>query len=103
LLEASDAAADVGTLLARCSQTRALAAGRLVCWGPLASDTAASVAGQGAKGHASLADQRAWQKRQDGNPQTEHLRWGDTLHIDTKGRDGLSLCGAIEQAVRPVE
>ena len=103
LLEASDATADVGTLLARCSQTRALPAGSLVCSGPLASGAEAPIAGQGAKGHASLADKRALQMRQGGAPKTDHLRWGDTLDIDTKGRDGLSLCGAIEQAVRPVE
>jgi len=27
------------------------------------------------------------------------LQSGDTLRIDMKGRDGLSLCGAIEQTV----
>ena len=27
------------------------------------------------------------------------LQSGDTLRIDMKGRDGLSLCGAIEQSV----
>jgi fumarylacetoacetate (FAA) hydrolase len=103
LLDGSDVSADLGTLLACCSRTRALPAGSLVCSGPFATGAEAPVAAQGAKGHASLGDKRASPMRQVGTPQPDHLRWGDTLHIDMKGRDGMSLCGAIEQTVAPVD
>jgi fumarylacetoacetate (FAA) hydrolase len=111
LFDGSDTATDFGSLLAGCCQTRSLPAGSIVCSGPLlAGAQAGPVPSQGAhladnlgpKGHASLADKRAQDMRQGAIPTTGFLRWGDTLHIDMKGRDGLSLCGAIEQTVAPV-
>ena len=38
---------------------------------------------------------------QDGQPSTEFMKYGDTIRIEMKGRDGLSLFGAIEQEVVP--
>jgi fumarylacetoacetate (FAA) hydrolase len=29
------------------------------------------------------------------------MKYGDTIRIDMKGRDGISVCGAIEQEVVP--
>ena len=30
------------------------------------------------------------------------MKFGDTIRIDMKGRDGLSVCGAIEQEIVPL-
>jgi fumarylacetoacetate (FAA) hydrolase len=38
---------------------------------------------------------------QDGQPSTEYLKFGDTIRIEMKGRDGQTLFGAIEQEVVP--
>jgi fumarylacetoacetate (FAA) hydrolase len=39
----------------------------------------------------------------DGRPATEFMRWGDTVRIEAKGRDGRSVFGAIEQEVVATE
>jgi fumarylacetoacetate (FAA) hydrolase len=40
---------------------------------------------------------------QDGQPATEFMKYGDTIRIEMKGRDGLSVFGAIDQDVVPPE
>jgi fumarylacetoacetate (FAA) hydrolase len=51
------------------------------------------------KGYASIAEKRCLETLQDGQPATGYLQAGDTVRIEMKGRDGLSLCGAIDQTV----
>jgi fumarylacetoacetate (FAA) hydrolase len=36
---------------------------------------------------------------QDGQPATGFMKYGDTIRIEMKGRDGKSLFGAIEQEI----
>jgi len=36
---------------------------------------------------------------QDGAPRTEYMKFGDTVRIEMKGRDGRSVFGAIDQKV----
>ena len=55
------------------------------------------------KGYHCIADKRAIETLQDGQPSTDYLRFGDTLRIEMKGADGHSLCGAIDQAIAPAE
>ena len=93
-----------GQLIAHAAHTRALRAGTIV-----ASGTVRSPAVPGSKGHTDwpkgyhcIADKRAIETLQDGQPSTDFLRFGDTLRIEMKGADGQSLCGAIDQAIAPV-
>jgi len=46
-----------------------------------------------------LAEKRWIETLQGAKTLSPWLQSGDTLRIDMKGRDGLSLCGAIEQSV----
>jgi hypothetical protein len=34
---------------------------------------------------------------QDGQPSTEYMKFGDTIRIEMKGKDGQSVFGAIDQ------
>ena len=36
---------------------------------------------------------------EQGEPRTDYMKFGDTIRIEMKGRDGLSLFGAIDQRV----
>ena len=44
-------------------------------------------------------EKRAMETLQTGQAQTAYLRWGDTVRIDLKGRDGGSPLGVLEQRV----
>ncbi|MDY0107223.1 MAG: fumarylacetoacetate hydrolase family protein [Giesbergeria sp.] len=83
---------DFGQLIAQACQTRHLRAGSIVCSGPVGQKDAI-------KGYASIAERRCIETLHDGEPATDYLQAGDTVRIDMKGRDGISLCGAIDQTV----
>ena len=51
------------------------------------------------KGYSCIAEKRAIETIQDGKPSTEFMRFGDTIRIEMKGKDGQSVFGAIEQRV----
>jgi fumarylacetoacetate (FAA) hydrolase len=51
------------------------------------------------KGYSCIAEKRAIETIQDGKPSTEFMRFGDTIRIEVKGKDGQSLFGAIDQKV----
>ncbi len=81
-----------GQLISHLAKTRNVRAGCIVSSGPV------SPAGP-AKGWHNLAEKRASETLQDGAPKTGFLRFGDTLRIDLKGKDGLSVFGEIKQRV----
>jgi fumarylacetoacetate (FAA) hydrolase len=88
----ADMAFDFGQLIAHLAKTRRVRAGTVVGTGPVANlDTS--------KGACSLAARRAHEAQQDGQARTPYLVTGDTVRIEMKGRDGLSLFGRIEQRV----
>jgi fumarylacetoacetate (FAA) hydrolase len=51
------------------------------------------------KGYSCIAEKRPIETILDGAPKTEYMNFGDTIRIEAKGRDGLSVFGAIEQKV----
>ena len=89
-----------GQLLALLARTRALRAGTLLAAGPL-SQAGVEKKGQWSwpQGYTSIAEKRAMETVQDGQPQTDYLRVGDTLRMEMKNVAGHSLFGAIEQEV----
>ena len=101
-----DAGADMpfhfGRLLSTLAQSRPVRAGSIVGSGPVMNK---SVERKGRtewpNGYSSIAEKRAMETLQDGQPTTEFMRFGDTLRIEMKGRDGASFFGAIEQEVVP--
>ena len=88
-----------GQLIAHAARTRHLCAGSIVASGTVRS----KAANDSHIGYHCIADKRAHEAVQDGQPSSAYLRFGDTLRIDMKAPDGHSLCGAIDQAIAPME
>jgi len=82
-----------GELISALCQTRRLRAGAIVSSGEVRSrDTS--------RGCSSLASRRALEMQQGGLAKTPWLVHGDTVRIEAKGRDGLSVFGALEHDVQ---
>jgi fumarylacetoacetate (FAA) hydrolase len=81
-----------GELIAALAARRRLRAGAVVCMGEVRQN------GRSA-GQASVAARRALELAQDGQAKTPWLAAGDSVNVEMKGRDGLSVFGAITQSV----
>lgn len=90
-----------GELIAHAARTRRLRAGSIIGSGTV-SNPGVEKDGrrEWPKGYACIAEKRAMEAIQDGVPSTDYMRFGDTIRIEMKGRDGESVFGAIEQEVR---
>ncbi len=89
-----------GELIAHAARTRRLRAGSIIGSGTV-SNPGVEKDGrrEWPKGYACIAEKRAMEAIQDGAPSTDYMRFGDTIRIEMKGRDGESVFGAIEQKV----
>ncbi|MHB8951201.1 MAG: fumarylacetoacetate hydrolase family protein [Rhodoferax sp.] len=85
-----------GQLIAHLCQTRRLRAGAIIGAGAVSNLDASH-------GYSCIADKRARETLQDGTPLSEFMKFGDTIRIEMKGRDGQSVFGAIEQEIVPLE
>ena len=81
-----------GQLIAHLAKTRQVRAGSIVGSGTVSNLDASH-------GYSCIAEKRAIETIEHGAPKTEYMRFGDTIRIEMKGGDGLSLFGAIEQQV----
>jgi fumarylacetoacetate (FAA) hydrolase len=81
-----------GQLIAHVAKTRRLRAGSIVGSGTVSNK-------DWTHGYSCIAEKRAIETIEGGAPVTDFMKHGDTIRIDMLGRDGLSLCGAIEQRV----
>lgn len=81
-----------GQLLAHLARTRRVRAGSIVGGGTVSNADAG-------RGYACIAEKRALETLESGSARTEFMRFGDTVKIEVKGRDGQSVFGAIEQVV----
>ncbi len=81
-----------GQLIAHIAKTRNVRAGAIVGSGTVSNK-------DWAKGYSCIAEKRAIETIEHGAPQTEFMQYGDTIRIEMKGKDGMSLFGAIEQTV----
>jgi len=93
-----------GQLIAHLCKTRNVRAGSIVGSGTV-SNKSVQVKGkpQWPKGYSCIAEKRAIETIQDGQPSTEYMKYGDTIRIEMKGLNGESVFGAIEQEVVPQE
>ena len=85
-----------GQLIAHMCATRNVRAGSIVGSGTVSNK-------DWAHGYSCISEKRAQETIQDGKPQTEFMKFGDTIRIEMKGRDGQSLFGAIDQAIAPLK
>jgi fumarylacetoacetate (FAA) hydrolase len=89
-----------GQLIAHICKTRNVRAGSIVGSGTV-SNRAIEKDGkkEWIKGYSCIAEKRAIETIQDGKPLTAYMKFGDTIRIEMKGKDGQSVFGAIDQKV----
>ena len=92
-----------GQLIAHICKTRNVRAGSIVGSGTV-SNRAIEKDGkkEWTKGYSCIAEKRAIETIQDGKPTTAYMKFGDTIKIEMKGKDGQSVFGAIDQKVVPL-
>ena len=89
-----------GQLIAHLCKTSNVRAGSIIGSGTV-SNRATEVNGkkEWTKGYSCIAEKRAIETIQDGKPSTDYMKFGDTIRIEAKGRDGQPVFGAIDQKV----
>lgn len=93
-----------GQLIAHLCKTRNVRAGSIIGSGTVSNKGVTQGTGDKArtewpKGYSCIAEKRAMETIQDGQPSTAFMQYGDTIRIEMKGADGRSIFGAIEQEV----
>jgi len=81
-----------GQLIAHICKTRNVRAGSVIGSGTVSNK-------DWRHGYSCIAEKRAIETIEDGQPKTEFMKFGDTIRIEAKGKDGQSVFGAIEQKV----
>ncbi len=91
-----------GQLIAHIAKTRNVRAGSVVGSGTV-SNKGVETSGRmdWPKGYSCIAEKRCIETIQDGQPSTEFMKFGDTIKIEMKGKDGNSIFGAIDQEIAP--
>ncbi len=85
-----------GQLIAHIGKTRNVRAGSIVGSGTVSNK-------DWSRGYSCIAEKRAIETIESGEPKTGFMRYGDTIRIEMKGSDGASVFGAIEQTVAPLQ
>jgi fumarylacetoacetate (FAA) hydrolase len=90
-----------GQLIAHICRTRNVRAGTIVGSGTVSNKGVEGAKGKvdWPRGYSCIAEKRAIETIQDGQPTTGFMRFGDTIRIEMKGKDGQSVFGAIDQKV----
>jgi fumarylacetoacetate (FAA) hydrolase len=81
-----------GQLIAHICKTRNVRAGSVVGSGTVSNK-------DWSRGYSCIAEKRAIETIDGGEPKTAFMQYGDTIRIEMKGLDGASVFGAIEQRV----
>ena len=90
-----------GQILAQRVLTAGLSAGAIVGGGPVSHPGVQQKSlWQWPGGYSSIAEKRAMETVQDGQPRTAYLQDGDTVRIEMKNAAGNSIFGAIAQTVQ---
>ena len=94
-----------GQLIAHICKTRNVRAGSIVGSGTVSNKGVPGANGktEWPKGYSCIAEKRAIETIQDGKPATEFMKFGDTIRIEMRGKDGQSLFGAIDQKIVPMK
>ena len=81
-----------GQLIAHLCKTRTVRAGSIIGSGTVSNR-------DWGRGYSCIAEKRAIETIEGGAPKTAFMRYGDTIRIEMKGADGMTVFGAIEQRV----
>ena len=81
-----------GQLIGHICKTRNVRAGSIVGSGTVSNK-------DWSRGYSCIAEKRAIETIENGKPKTEFMKFGDTIRIEVKGKDGQSVFGAIDQKV----
>ena len=85
-----------GQLIAHICKTRNVRAGSVIGSGTVSNK-------DWTHGYSCIAEKRAIETIEGGKPVTEFMKFGDTIRIEAKGKDGQSVFGAIEQKIAPLD
>jgi fumarylacetoacetate (FAA) hydrolase len=83
-----------GQLVSQLCKTRPVGAGSIVGAGPASHP-------DWSQGYSCIAEKRAVEMADTGKPKTRFMKFGDTLRIEVKGKNGQPLFGAIEHEITP--
>ena len=83
-----------GQLVSHLCKTRPVSAGSIVGSGPVSNT-------DWSQGYSCIAEKRAVESADNGKASTRFMKFGDTLRIEAKGKNGQSVFGAIEQEITP--
>lgn len=89
-------------LVAHAAKTRPLCAGAIIGSGTVSNKQDGEPGkpiSQGGLGYSCIAEIRMIETINDGKPATSFMKFGDTVRIEMKDKDGKSIFGAIEQVV----
>ncbi len=81
-----------GQLIAHLAKTRNVRAGSIIGSGTVSNK-------DWSRGYSCIAEKRAIETIESGAPKTAFMQFGDTIRIEMKGTDGMSVFGAIQQRV----
>ncbi|MES2943537.1 MAG: fumarylacetoacetate hydrolase family protein [Pseudomonadota bacterium] len=81
-----------GQLIAHLCKTRNVRAGSIIGSGTVSNK-------DWSHGYSCIAEKRAMETIEDGKAKTNFMKFGDTIRIEVRGKDGGSVFGAIEQEV----
>jgi fumarylacetoacetate (FAA) hydrolase len=91
-----------GQLIAHACKTRNVRAGSIFGSGTVSNKPIETKSGKDwPKGYSCIAEKRAIETLQDGAPKTEFMKFGDTIRIEMKNKEGQSVFGAIDQEIVP--
>ena len=97
---------DFPTLIAHAAKTRPLSAGSIVGSGTVSNKLdggPGKTIAEGGVGYSCLAELRIVEQLANGKATSDFLRFGDTVRIEMRDRNGHSIFGAIEQTVKKYE
>jgi fumarylacetoacetate (FAA) hydrolase len=89
-------------LVAHAAKTRPLCAGAIIGSGTVSNKQDGEPGkpiSQGGLGYSCIAEIRMIETINNGKPATSFMKFGDTVRIEMKDKDGKSIFGAIEQVV----
>ena len=81
-----------GQLIAHVCKTRNVRAGSVIGSGTVSNK-------DWSHGYSCIAEKRAIETIENGQPKTAFMKFGDTIRIEAKGKDGHSMFGALAQKV----
>jgi fumarylacetoacetate (FAA) hydrolase len=85
-----------GQLIAHAAKTRNLRAGSIVGSGTVSNKDAK-------RGYCCIAEKRCLETIEHGAPQTEFMKYGDTVKIEMLDEAGRSIFGSIDQSIAPLD